>query len=42
MVAMVADDVRRAFAAHCGRFMTEERREFVVEQILAIAAKTHA
>jgi pimeloyl-ACP methyl ester carboxylesterase len=42
MVAMVADNVEAHTLAGCGHFMTEERPEFVVEQILAMAAKTHA
>jgi pimeloyl-ACP methyl ester carboxylesterase len=39
---MVAAPVKAHTLAGCGHFMTEERPEFVVEQILAMAAKTHA
>jgi pimeloyl-ACP methyl ester carboxylesterase len=42
MVAMVAENVEAHTLAGCGHFMNEERPEFVVEQILALAAKTHA
>jgi pimeloyl-ACP methyl ester carboxylesterase len=42
MVAMVAEDVVARTLAGCGHFMTEERPEFVVEQILDFSARVAA
>ena len=42
MVAMVAENVVARTLAGCGHFMTEERPEFVVEQILDFSARVAA
>ena len=39
MVAMVAEDVEAHTLACCGHFMTEERPQFVIEQILKLSAR---
>jgi pimeloyl-ACP methyl ester carboxylesterase len=39
MVAMVAEDVEAHTLAGCGHFMTEERPQFVIDQILKLSAR---
>ena len=39
MVAMVAEDVEVHTLAGCGHFMTEERPQFVIDQILKLSAR---
>jgi len=39
MVAMVAENVEAHTLAGCGHFITEERPEFVVDQIIALSAR---
>jgi pimeloyl-ACP methyl ester carboxylesterase len=42
MVAMVAEDVEAHTLAGCGHFMTEERPQFVIDQILKLSARVPA
>jgi pimeloyl-ACP methyl ester carboxylesterase len=39
MVAMVASNVEARTLAGCGHFMTEERPQFVIDQILKLSAR---
>jgi len=39
MVSMVAQDLEAHTLAGCGHFMTEERPQFVIDQILKLSAR---